>query len=121
MSYQAYARLQKATEAPRDLEIRAISFVTSQLIEADAPGADAMTRIRALNANMKLWSILVQDLESAGNGLPHAIKVRYVSIGHFVRRRCMAALMDQGGLADLVGFNTDILDALNYQRQAVAA
>lgn len=121
MSYQAYAAHQKATEAPRDLEIRAVSFVTRQLMDANVPGADLMTRIRALNANMRLWGLMVEDLSQPANALPEAIKARYISLGLFAKRRSVAALMDRSDLSTLIQLNTDVLEALEYQRQSVAA
>ena len=121
MSYQAYAAQQKATEAPRDLEIRAISFVTRQLMSANAADADPITRIRGLNANMRLWTILVEDLAQPANALPDAIKARYISLGAFAKQRSVAALMDQSDLSTLIQLNTDVLDALDYQRKSLAA
>jgi flagellar protein FlaF len=121
MSYAAYATVQNAIETPRDLEIRAISHVTRQLTEANEPGAEAMTRIRALNSNVKLWSILVQDLSSPENGLPEKIKASYISLGMFAQRRSVAALTTSADLSTLIRLNTDILDALDHQRQASIA
>lgn len=121
MSYNAYAMAQQAIEAPRDLEIRAFAFVTRQLIAVNQPGAELMTRIRALNANMQMWTLLVADLSDPANALPDAIKARYISIGLFAKRRSLAALMDGTDLSILVQLNTDVLDALEYQRQSLAA
>ncbi|MGI4954057.1 MAG: flagellar biosynthesis regulator FlaF [Janthinobacterium lividum] len=121
MSYNAYATLQKAAESPRDLEIRAISFVTRQLTDANAAGADSMSRIRALNNNMRMWSLLVQDLSNPDNGLPEAIKGRYISLGLFARRFSLKALTDASDLGVLIRLNSDVLEALDYQRQALAA
>ena len=121
MSHQAYAAQQKATEAPRDLEIRAISHVTRQLVDANAPDAALMTRIRGLNANMRLWALMVEDLSQPANGLPDAIKARYISIGTFAKRRSAAALTDRSDLSTLIQLNTDVLDALDHQRKSLAA
>ena len=54
MSYAAYAGAQKASETPRDLEMRAVSHVTRQLVDANEPSTDPIGRIRALNDNIKL-------------------------------------------------------------------
>ena len=121
MSYQSYAAQEKASESPRDLEIRAISFVTRQLMEANTAGADLMARIRALNANMRLWAIMVEDLSQPDNALPAAIKARYISLGSFAKRHSVASLMDGSDMSGLIQINTDVLEALEYQRQSVAA
>ena len=121
MSYAAYATVQNAIETPRDLEIRAVSHVTRQLTEANEPGAEPMARIRALNSNVKLWSILVEDLSSPNNALPEKIKSSYISIGLFAKRRSVAALTTSADLTTLIGLNRDILDALDHQRQASIA
>ena len=121
MSYAAYAGVQQASEAPRDLEIRAIAHVTRQLTEADQPGAELMSRIRALNANAKLWGLLIDDLSNPDNGLPDGLKARYMSLGLFARRLSLHLMTAPGGLATLVQLNTDVLDALGHQRSRAAA
>jgi flagellar protein FlaF len=121
MSYTAYATVQNAVETPRDLEIRAISHVTRQLTEANLPSAEPLTRIRALNGNVKLWSILVQDLSNPENALPEKIKANYISLGLFAQRASVAALTTNVDLTTLIGLNTDILDALDQQRHASLA
>lgn len=116
MSYAAYAQAQNATESPRDLEIRAIAHITRQLIEANKAEAEPMARIRSLNGNMRLWSLLMQDLSDPGNSLPEDLKARYISLGLFARRTSMAALSGASDLSPLIRINTDVLDALDRQR-----
>jgi flagellar protein FlaF len=118
MGYEVYAGVQQATESARDLEIRAIAHVTRQLADVNQPEADPLARIRALNGNMKLWSLLMQDLESPGNGLPDEIKANYISIGRYVHRTSLASLQGQEPLDGLIALNTDVLDALHQQRNA---
>jgi flagellar protein FlaF len=121
MSYAAYAGVQNAIENARDLEIRAISHITRQLIEANQPGTEPLDRTRALNGNIRLWSLLMQDLSSPGNALPDAIKARYISLGLFARRSSLRALKGPSDLSVLIRLNTDVLDALDRQRQSHAA
>jgi flagellar protein FlaF len=118
MGYEVYAGLQQASESARDLEIRAISHVTRQLADVNQPEADPLERIRALNGNLKLWSLLTQDLESPGNGLPDEIKANYISIGRFAYRTSLASLQSKEPLDTLIAINTDVLDALHQQREA---
>jgi flagellar protein FlaF len=121
MSYAAYAGVQQAVETPRDLEIRAISHITSQLIAANEPDAEPMTRIRALNGNVRLWSLLMQYLSEPDNALPDTIKASYISLGLFAHRTSVAALTAATDLSTLITINTDVLDALDHQRQASLA
>jgi flagellar biosynthesis regulator FlaF len=121
MSYAAYAGIQKATESPRDLEIRTISHITHQLAEANVPDVDPMTRVRALNGNIRLWTLLVEYLSDPANALPAPIKASYISLGLFARRASLAALSTTTDLSTLIRINTDVLDALDYQRQASIA
>jgi flagellar protein FlaF len=118
MSYAAYASVQKATETPRDLEMRAISHITHQLVEANKAEAEPLDRTRALNGNLRLWSMLVQDLSDPGNALPDAIKGSYISLGIFARRASLAALGATSDLSPLIRINVDVLEALDHQRQA---
>lgn len=121
MSYAAYAEVQHAAETPRDLEIRTISHVTRDLAAANKPDVDPMTRIRALNGNIRLWSTLIEDLSDPANALPAKIKANYVSLGLFARRASLAALTTPAELSTLIQINTDVLDALDHQRQASIA
>jgi flagellar protein FlaF len=120
MSYAAYAGAQKAAESPRDLEISAISYITRQMVEANNPDVEPMTRIRALNGNVRLWTLLMNDLSQPENPLPETLKASYISIGIFARRASVAALSTREDLAPLIGLNTDVLDALAQQRQGGA-
>ena len=121
MSYAAYAGVQNAIESARDLEIRAISHITRQMIEANKPETNPIDRTRALNGNIRLWSLLMQDLSNPGNKLPDPLKARYISIGLFARRTSLKALKDKSDLSPLIRINTDVLDALDRQRQTKAA
>jgi flagellar biosynthesis regulator FlaF len=118
MSYAAYATVQNAIETPRDLEVRAIAHITRQLIEVNTPEADPLDRTRALNGNMRLWSLLVEDLSAPGNALPDPIKANYISLGLFAHRASMKALSRAMDLSPLIQINTDVLEALDQQRQA---
>lgn len=121
MSYAAYAGIQKSTESSRDLEIRAISFTTQQLVQANQPDAEPLDRIRALNGNIRLWGLLIEDLFDPGNALPEPIKANYVSLGLYARRASVTALSKATDLTTLIGINTDVLDALDYQRKTSVA
>jgi flagellar biosynthesis regulator FlaF len=121
MSYNAYAAQQQATESPRDLEIRAITFVTKNLVDATRPDVAPLDRIRALNGNLKLWSLLTNDLLNPDNGLPEAIKTSYLRLGKFAKRASTEALLRPSDLSLLIQINTDLLDALNYQARVQAA
>lgn len=120
MSHAAYAESQKAAESGRDLEIRAISHITRQMTEVNQPSADPIARTRALNGNIRLWSLLMQDLANPGNALPEPIKSSYMAIGQFAHRASLAALPRASSLDTLIRINTDILDALHHQRVTAA-
>ena len=120
MSYAAYARIQQVNENGRDLEIRAISHITRQLVDASKPDADALARVRALNGNIRLWTLLLNELLNPGNRLPDTIKTNYIRIGRFARRTSLAALTRKLELTPLIRINTDLLEALDQQRAAAA-
>ncbi len=120
MSYAAYATTQNATETPRDLEFRAISHVTRQLGEANTPDVEPMARIRALNGNTQMWSLLVADLSDPANALPDPVKAGYISLGLYARRASLAAMSSKADLSTLIRINTDVLEALDHQRAKAA-
>jgi flagellar protein FlaF len=117
MSFTAYATVQAAAETSRDLEIRVISHITRQLVEANTADADPIARTRALNGNLKLWSLLIQDLSNPENALPDPIKGSYISLGLFAHRTSFAALTCDSDLSPLIRINTDVLEALDQQRR----
>ena len=63
----------------------------------------------------------MQDLPSPANGLPYVIKARYISLGLFARRNSLKAIQNTADLAPLIPINTDVLEALDHQRQSKAA
>lgn len=118
MSYAAYATVQNAVETPRDLEVRAIAHITRQLVHANTAGATPLDRTRALNGNIRLWSLLMEDLADPGNALPDTVKANYISLAIFARKASLKAITGPGDLAPLIRINTDVLDALTQQRMA---
>jgi flagellar biosynthesis regulator FlaF len=118
MSYAAYAKIQQVNETGRDLEIRAISHITRQLVEGNKPDANPITRVRALNGNIRLWTLLMNELLNPANGLPESVKASYIRLGRFARRTSVKALSRKQDLSILISINTDVLDALHQQRVA---
>jgi flagellar biosynthesis regulator FlaF len=118
MNYAANTQVQNAIGTPRTLEMQAISHITHQLVAANTPDADPLDRTRALNGNLKLWSMLVEDLSDPGNTLPDPIKGSYISLGMFAHRASLKALTAEADLAPLIRINVDVLEALNQQRLA---
>jgi flagellar biosynthesis regulator FlaF len=118
MSHAACVSMQKAAEGPRGLEIHAISHVTGKLVAANDPGVEPLDRTHALNGNVRLWSLLTQDLSNTANALLTPIKASCLSIGIYVRKANLSATDNKTDLSTLNRINKDILDALKLQRRA---
>lgn len=115
MSIARYAASQNAAASPHEIELRAFRYVNGLLHAA----SDIRGRAVALEKAHRLWSLLIGDLISPGNGLPADLKGRLVSLGLWAQRECSARLDDDGSLEPLIGVHRDMIEGLEAQaRQA---
>ena len=118
MSVARYAASQNAAATPREIELRAFRYVNGLLAAA---GEDARGRAAALERTHRLWSLLLDDLLSAGNALPAELKGRLVSLGLWAQRESMARMGDQASLEPLMALHRDMIAGLVAQDGASAA
>lgn len=112
MSAARYAATQNATEAPREIELRALRYVNGLLTAA---GSSVVARAVALYKAHRLWSILIGDLMAPGNGLPAALRGQLASLGLWAQRECMARLTDAASLQPLITLHRDLIEGLQAQ------
>ena len=115
MGAHRYAAAQNAAATPREIELRAFRYVNGLLAAAQ----DVPTRCTALGKVSQLWSILIGDLASDGNGLPDDLKARLISLGLWAQREAGARMTDDGSLAPLLDLHRDMIAGLEAQADRV--
>jgi flagellar protein FlaF len=87
--YEATYRvmLEDTTEQIRDNEKRAFDKAIELLRSAQLAGRGTRESVEALLFVNRLWTILLEDLADAGNGLPDSLKASLISIGIWVLRQ----------------------------------
>lgn len=81
------AMLEDTTDQIRDNERRAFDRAIALLRQAQRSGRGTRDSVEALLFVNRLWTILLEDLADAGNGLPEALRASLISIGIWVLRR----------------------------------
>lgn len=116
MSYgvHQYRRSEGSALSPRETEAAAFSFVNRMLTQE----SDADMRMLGLIKNQQLWSLLLKDIGSSGNGLPSILKSDVAKLGLWVMRHTISAMGNrQLPVAPLVGVNSDMISALQTRSQ----
>lgn len=74
-------------DTARALERDAFARAIGLLETAQARGPQSREAVEAIMFTNRLWSILMEDLASEGNGLPKELRAGLVSVGIWVLRR----------------------------------
>ncbi len=119
MSLQAYRSASQQAESPRDLEYRLFSEVTRSLVAAsEAERGDLQTRMRALDWNRRLWSVLAGDCANDANALPDQLRANIISLGLFVNRHTSEVMTRGESFEPLIEINRSIMQGLTRSPQA---
>ena len=92
------AMLEETTEQIRENERRAFDTAISLLGRAQRAGRGTRESVDALLFVTRLWTVLLDDLATEGNGLPDPLRASLISIGIWVMRR--AEDIRQGNVDD---------------------
>ena len=83
----SYAEVkQESSATAREREREALDHALDVLTRAEEAGPRSREAIEAVYVTRNLWSILVEDLASPGNGLPEQLRARLISMGLWVMR-----------------------------------
>ena len=114
MYRHSYAEvLEDASDGCRERERMAFDRAIDLLNAADASGANSPESSDAISFVQRLWTLLIEDLVSAENGLPEALKGQLVSVGLWIVKE--ADMIRQGQSTNyraLIEMNTMIRDGL---------
>ncbi|MEM9475719.1 MAG: flagellar biosynthesis regulator FlaF [Pseudomonadota bacterium] len=123
MSIAAYKQNIREVEAPRDIERRVLSRITSD-IERHAENFDAaetsLARLNilanglaiALAENQQFWMALKHDLAEQDNLLPPDLRASLISLALWVERQSNAIMSGEAKVAPLVSINRSVADGL---------
>lgn len=111
MSYDAYARTQRDTAAPRDAEYRAFAKSTRALLTADQDGGKSLAE--ALHINRSLWEALADDCANADNALPEETRARIIGLARWVGAFSRQVLRREETVDALVDVNRIMMDGLS--------
>jgi flagellar protein FlaF len=110
---RAYARPEAPIRTPRALEYDVIAQVTQRLSAATARKPEDFPALaRALDDNLRLWSVLAADVAEEGNPLPRALRARLFYLYEFTATHTRRVLAREGSAQVLVEINTAVLRGL---------
>ena len=106
MYRSSYAEvLQDTGTEAREQERQAFVHAIRLLRAAEAKGRASREAIEAIYFVRRLWSILLEDLGSAENSLPPALRASLISIGLWIMREAEQIRLEQSdnfkGIADV--------------------
>lgn len=119
LATSAYGQVTGPVRTPRSLEYEALTRTTRGLAEASLRReADFPALARALNDNLRLWTVLASDVAEPANGLPSALKARLFYLYEFTARHSRAVRDGTGSVEVLIDINTAVMRGLRGEGAA---
>ncbi len=115
MGLEAYRRVQKVAESPREAEYRLFAQVTAALLKADSEQHSGAQLVQTLDWNRRIWSALSTDCELPGNAMPASLRGQIISLALWVSRYSTEVARGVAGLDALIDVNRAIMDGLAAQ------
>ena len=115
LTQNAYGDATRALGSPRNVEYQVFSQITGRLNRASAEGRPFAELAQALHENLELWTIIVTDVTSAGNGLPLALRGQLADLSKFTRSHTQKLLRQEADGAILIEINTAVMRGLRGQ------
>jgi len=120
MSYQAYQKTQQSAETPSQVEYRLLAQVTSALLETSNLDRMDPARVRALDKNRRVWSVLATDCAVEGNQLPPQVRAGIISLSIWVSKHTSGVIRGTMDMDSLVKVNRSIMEGLAAQSKLSA-
>ncbi len=116
MSLNAYQKIQRQVETPREIEYRLFTAVTRALIEAaELPRIEISKRMDALDWNRKVWTFMASDCADDSNGLPDQLRANIISLSIFVGKYSSEIMQKNESFEPLIEINKAIMQGLQSQ------
>ena len=121
MSIQAYQKVQRRVETPRETEYRLFTEVTRALNNAKSlPATDIAGRMKALDWNRRIWNFFALDCASENNALPQDLRASIVSLSMFVNRYTSQVIRENADIDPLIDINVTMMQGLMPQHQELS-
>ena len=121
MGLEAYQRVQKTAESPREAEYRLFAQVTAALLNAQSRQLTGPALVDALDWNRRMWSALSSDCSLPGNSLPPSLRGQIVSLALWVSKYSTEVASGKSDIDALIDVNRAIMDGLTAQAARAAA
>ena len=115
LTQNAYGDATRAMGSPRNVEYQVFSQITGRMSRASAEGRPFAELAQALHENLQLWTIIITDVTSAGNGLPVALRGQLANLSKFTRSHTQKVLRQEADAAILIEINTAVMRGLRGQ------
>lgn len=115
----AYSGLAALVRTARSVEYDLIARITRRLrAAARLRDGDFPEFAAALHENVKLWTLLAQDVASADNVLPDDLKARLIYLYEFTMHHSRQSLAEGADIDVLIDINTAVLRGLREGSEA---
>jgi flagellar biosynthesis activator protein FlaF len=121
MGLEAYRRVQKVAESPRETEYRLFAQVTGALLRAKEQALSGAALVDALDWNRRLWSTLSTDCSLPGNNLPDSLRAQIISLSLWVSRYSSDVAARKADIDALIDVNKAIMEGLAMREANAAA
>ena len=111
-SKNPYQQVQRASETPRDFELRVFRQVTFALQKARQEN-DTIALVRAATNNYLLWQTLLNDVTSDENKLPRDLRRSIAIVAKAVSKEIDENINGTLDVDFLVTINNNIIDGLS--------
>jgi flagellar biosynthesis activator protein FlaF len=121
MGLEAYRRVQRTSEPPRQAEYRLFAQVTAALIKARDEKLTHVPLVDALDWNRRMWSTLSSDCAAPGNSLPTELRAQIISLGLWVSRYSSQVATQTASIDPLIDVNKSIMEGLSMRPDSIAS
>lgn len=113
MARRAYARPDVFARNPRAVEYDLLAQATAALSSAWVQRETDFPHLaKALDANLRLWTLLGADVANPENGLPQTLRTRLFYLSQFTAEHSRAVLEGRASIGVLVDINTAVMRGL---------
>jgi flagellar biosynthesis activator protein FlaF len=118
MGLEAYRRVQRTAESPRQSEYRLFAQVTAALINARDEELTHAPLVDVLDWNRRMWGTLSSDCAAPGNSLPNELRAQIISLGLWVSRYSSQVATQGANIDPLIDVNKSIMEGLSMRPEA---
>jgi len=113
LAESGYSSSIQSTGSARNIEYEVFARVTRDLSNRDKSAPDYSAKIaHALRDNLRLWTILANDVAKEGNKLPQELRSSIFYLSEFTRHHTAKVYNGEAGVRTLVDVNTMIMRGL---------